>query len=95
MRHPRVDELLHDPPLDEFDAARRERVQDALGPLDDPAAVLALWDGWVSALVDVIRHRGDYRGYRGSGRPRVALGGSADVRCRGMRPNPSSGTMRT
>jgi hypothetical protein len=70
MRHPRVDELLRDPPPDESDAARRERVQDALGPLDDPAAVLALWDGLVSALVDVIRQRGDHRGYRGSGRLR-------------------------
>jgi hypothetical protein len=55
MSHPLVDELLRDPPPDESDAARRERVQDALGALDDPDAVLALWDGLVSALAAVIR----------------------------------------
>ena len=70
MRHPGVDELLRDPPPDESDSARRERVQDALGPLDDPAAVLGLWDGLIGAIADVIRQRGDHRGYRGTGRLR-------------------------
>lgn len=70
MSHPLVDELLRDPPPDESDTARRERVASALGSLDDPDAVLALWDGLVSALAAVIRQRSDHRGYRGTGRLR-------------------------
>ena len=70
MTHPLVDELLRDPPPDESDAARRERVRRALGSLDDPSAVLILWDGLASSIAAVIRQRGDHRGYRGTGRLR-------------------------
>lgn len=70
MSHPVVEQLLREHPPDESDDARRASVLAALGTLDEPHEVLALWDALVEALADVLRQRHSHHGYRGTGRLR-------------------------
>ncbi|MEZ4249342.1 MAG: hypothetical protein R3B99_14025 [Polyangiales bacterium] len=61
---------MREHPPDESDDARHTSVLAALGTLDEPHEVLALWDALVDALADVLRQRHSHHGYRGTGRLR-------------------------